>query len=827
MNDTGRQKRILEICDLLLAAEHPERTGLLERECADDHALRKSVEAMLGTIERAEQESQDRHGDSHSTDSSPPLTVAASFPPYLLGGGLRVARSGDTVADFVLGEELGQGGMGAVFKARRKNSSHDQQVAFKVLNAQMLTPELRLRFTTERDILARLRHPYIAGLIDGGTTAQGIPYLAMELVDGEPIDQFCDNRQLTISARLALLEKLADALQYAHQNLVIHRDIKPSNVLVTADGIPKLVDFGIAKLLPDHQTSPAETTDSQTDTPGSATDYFGSRAFTPDFASPEQILEGRASTASDVYSLGILAALLLTGCKPYELAEGSAKALVKAFEQTRVWRASSLLTEASDQQLQDAIVSNRQTTVQRLRKRLRGDIDTVLAKATHVDPERRYPSAQAFGQDLENHRKGKPVLARGDSLGYRTWSLIRLNRLAFSVVGATLVALSIGLVAALWQARIAKDRFSDLHKFAGIVIGDIYDTVSDLPGSTPTRELITNEAQRYLDKLAEQDLTDDQLLTDLALAYRRIADVQGWPSNANLGDSEGALRNYNKAQDVAEQITSENLAMRRARAQIYRRKADVLAWQGKVEEALLQLTNSQLMFEDLLAAQPNESNAYIDLAYNLINQGDKLGHPSFQNLGKTDDATNYYLDAVALLRERAKASQGEDRELLRSYSVALERAGTMALVANNTPGALQNFEQSRDIRLQLAARHPDHMNIQRDAGVAIEQIAKVQLQRNDHTQAIANFRLALATYIRLADIDPENTNAIRTVAIGRKNLANALLEVGDKTAALAEYQQAQVLLSALVENDPTSSQLRQELNELETQQKNLELEQSL
>lgn len=804
MQQKDREKRILEICEQVLEAPSGRRSDVLLEQCNEDAQLLAAVQAMLVFVDDTHQPAIDSSEDSD--------------PFNLLGSVTSPVAVGERVDDFVLLELIGRGGMGAVFRAARSNSSDAQQVAIKVLSAQIVTPELRLRFEIERDILSRLRHPYIAGLIDGGTIATGAPYLAMELVDGVPIDEYCDRHRLRIDERLALLEKVTQALQHAHQSLIVHRDIKPSNILVTTDGIPKLVDFGIAKLVSEPPVTDGAGSNSIASQPlrpfqAGATTYFGHQALTPNFASPEQLLEGKVSTASDIYSLGILATMLLTGRRPYELDITSPRSVLAALDGTRSWRASGIISQISRPQDLTTIARSRRTTVAKIKRRFQGDLDTVLAKATHPEAERRYVSVAAFGQDIASHRLGKPVLARGDSLRYRTWSLIRTNRLVFSVVGATVVALSVGLAAALWQAEIANNRFHDLHQFSSVVIGDIYNSVADLPGSMSTRRLIAQEAQHYLDKLASEGLDDVTLLADLSLAYRRIADVQGRPSSANLGQSALALENYIKAQAIAEKIVNETPAQRRARAQIYRRKGDLLAWQGNVERGIVELKRSRAMLQALQQAQPDNVIARIDYAYNLINLGDRAGHPSFQNVGLPVAASEYYSQAIKLLGSAAEGAT--NRELLRSYSVALERMGTMQLSDNKLVSAQSNFEASRDIRLQLVADHPEHMDIQRDAGVAMEQIGKVRQRRGDVSGAIADFEGALGVYLSLYALDPTDVSGKRTVAIGRENLGAALVQHGDSKAALTQFSKAEKLLLELLISDPQAPRLVEKLADVQ------------
>ncbi len=783
MKNTDYQKKVLVLCEAALETAHADRATLLDAECANLPGLRADVEAMLERVQLEESEAE--------TDSA----------RYLLGTpALHAARPGDDIADFRLQAKIGSGGMGDVYRASRLNAAFEQDVAIKVLHAQILTPELRLRFNREREILARMHHPYIAGLIDGGTTEHGVPYLVMEFINGVPIDTYCDQQRLPMNERLILLEKVATALQYAHQNMTIHRDIKPGNVLVTNDGIPKLVDFGIAKLVANPTTGAS-----------GATTLFGSHVFTPDYASPEQILEGEVSTSSDIYSLGTLAIEILTGRRPRELGKLSAAGLINTLENSPTPHASTLLKNSAAQPSIEHIASVRATTPRALKRILKGDLDMVLGQATNRLPGRRYANAEDFGRDLANVRRGYRVMARSDSLGYRIWSFIRTYRLAVSVTGATVFALSVGLMAALWQARIAEERFVDLHSFARAVLGDIYDSIVDLPGSTPTRKLITDEAQHYLDRLASSNLDDPQLQSVLALSYKRLADVQGLPTNANLGNSTNALANYYKAEELVERIRNETPEQRRVRAQIYKRMADVLAWQGDLNAAHGKIEQALTLFRQLHADAPDSPQAVVDLAYTLTKLGDALGHPSFPNLGKTAEASSAFADGLALVESAVALSTAPDWELRRTYSVLLERSGTMALVSNDTPKALSLFTRSHDVRVALARARPDHTDIQRDAGVASEKLADVYQASGDLTKALSQYRTALGVYKRLAEIDPENANAQRTLAIGRENLAEALVNNGDFTAARSQYTQALEIHAKLVEQDPDSPHLRTRL----------------
>lgn len=802
MRDPNYQKRLLALCEALIDCKPDELEARLETECAGDQKLRAGVEAMLARVVQNSNEDLEFAAASYSVNNQLPPPIAPT--------------TGDQIVGFRLHERLGRGGMGEVFRGVRVDASFSQNVAIKVLHAQILTPDLRLRFNQEREILARMHHPYIATLIDGGTTDKGVPFLIMELVNGEPIDEYCDRKRLPLSERIALLEKVAAALQYAHQNLTIHRDLKPNNVLVTEDGIPKLVDFGIAKLL----TSPDQSESNDRQQPG-ATTLFGQRVLTPDYASPEQVLHGNISISSDIYSLGILAIALLTGRKPYELSKLSARDMLNVMERSTTKRASALLKQPGAIPHVTAIAQARSSTPGRLRRAINGDLDTVLARATNREPSRRYASAEEFGRDLANARNGLPVMARGDALSYRIWSFIRTNRLAASVTAATLAALGIGLVAALWQARIAEERVTDLHGFARTVLGDIYDSVADLPGSTPTRKLMADEAQHYLDRLASSGFNNPQLRRDLALAYKRLADVQGLPTNANLGESANALTNYRKAQAIAEQLTNESPTDLKARAQIYKRMADVLAWQGDIHDARDKLEQSLGLFTELLKDRPKAPEALVDFAYNLVKLGDILGHPSFPNLGLTDDAERAYEEGLSLLTEPANST--DDWELRRCYTLLLERSGTMALLRNDTPKALREYTLSKNLRVEMANARPDHADMQRDAGIASEKIADLYQAQGRHADALLHYEAALVIYKHLVQIDPENANALRTLAIGRENLAEALMAVAKNSTARAEYRAAETIRLRLLERDPDSQRLRRELRKTQEQLARLRL----
>ncbi len=344
---------------------------------------------------------------------------------------------GALIGPYRLASELGQGGMGAVWLAERADGEVRRPVALKLPLVSLHSHTLAERFTRERDILAQLTHPRIARLYDAGITDRGQPYLALEYVEGEKITSYCDQRRLGLKPRLQLFLQVLGAAQYAHTNLIVHRDLKPANILVNNEGDVRLLDFGIAKLLTDGEANETELT------------RIGGRALTPDYASPEQIAGNTVTTASDVYSLGVVLYELLTGGRPYKLKRDTRSGLEEAILGAEPARPSQAATGETTTQA-------RGTTPKRLSRGLRGDLDTIILKALSKQPSQRYATADAFAQDIERYLAGQAVLAQPESAWYRSRKFVLRNKLAVGSAVAVIAALSIGLGIALREARIAQ-----------------------------------------------------------------------------------------------------------------------------------------------------------------------------------------------------------------------------------------------------------------------------------------------------------------------------------------------------------------------------------
>lgn len=359
-------------------------------------------------------------------------------------------KPGELIGLYRILRVLGRGGMGEVYLCERADDQYRKQVAIKLVSSGLISRQIQNRLRTERQILATLDHPNIARLLDGGTTAEGVPYLVMEYVEGEPIDSYCDRRQLTIGERLDLFRIVCSAVQAAHRNLIVHRDLKPTNILVTADGTPKLLDFGIAKLLDVRQT--AHTV---------AMTQADIRILTPDHASPEQIRGQPITTASDVYVLGVLLYELLAGRRPFKV-EGLRLIDIERLicEQPPVLPSQALSPAEMSREELELTAAQRRTTVVRLRRQLAGDLDNIILMAMRKEPERRYGSVEQLAADVGNHTSGMPVIARRDTWSYRARKFVGRHSLGVTLVGALAVVL-VGFAAAMYvqaeRIRLQRD----------------------------------------------------------------------------------------------------------------------------------------------------------------------------------------------------------------------------------------------------------------------------------------------------------------------------------------------------------------------------------
>jgi serine/threonine-protein kinase len=499
-------QRLNRVLDPALELPLEQRAAFLDRACAGDPALRTRAERLLQACQQAE----------HFLDEPAPL-FAASLLEHSVPESIDPTDVGMQVGPYRLVRELGHGGMGAVYLAERADDQFRHRVALKLIRRGMDNHAIR-RFMEERQILASLSHPNIARLLDGGVTGDRLPYFAMEYVEGTRIDHYCDTRRLAVTARLDLFVRVCQAVQYAHRNLIVHRDLKPSNILVADDGQVKLLDFGIAKLLATRE-------------PRTELTQPGIRLMTPEYASPEQVRGDPISTASDVYALGVLLYELLTGHHPYG-APGQYdvhRAILEQDPPCPSVAVSRTLTPEGGVAVTPARVSDaRNSSIDKLRRALRGDLDTIVLRAMTKEPERRYATAEQLAADIERHRAGLPVVARRDTHGYRAQKFVRRHPFSVAAVAAfVLLLVGFSAVATIQSARLRAEaeRVRSERDKAQQVTGfltemfNMSDPLGGRGNALRAREVLDAGAARIERDLNNQPELQAQLMKTVGGAY--------------------------------------------------------------------------------------------------------------------------------------------------------------------------------------------------------------------------------------------------------------------------------------------------------------------
>lgn len=473
------------------------RRAFVDRECGGDARLRGELMSLL----------------AHASDQAADRLERPIDP-----GTRRVVRALAGLGDDLVGRTLGRdrivrvvasGGMGTVYLAHR-DADPSRPVALKLLHEHAEPGEVVARFHAESEVLASLDHPGIARYLDSGETDDDRPYYVMEFIDGRAIHEYCDALALDVPARVALAAKVCDAVAHAHKNLVVHRDLKPANVLVDREGNPRLVDFGIAKLLHDHdpRTHAGQTR--------------STRVMTPEYCSPEQARGERITTASDVYSLGVILHELLTGSLPHRFESYSPEAVARALAEEAP-RPGAVIA-ALDPQTADAVARRRSTTPARLRRALRGDLDNVVATALRVDPQRRYATVDRLAEDLRRHLRGETVSARPDSFAYRVTKLARRHRAMFAATLVGAVTCVLGAFGVLWQSRLAKEESHRARVITDLLVDVIGDSAPD-PASGPVAQVILDRARQKIERRAALDpYSRAATLTAIGRIYARIGD---------------------------------------------------------------------------------------------------------------------------------------------------------------------------------------------------------------------------------------------------------------------------------------------------------------
>jgi serine/threonine protein kinase len=781
-------QRVRPILESALELDPASRASYLDGACADS-ILRGEVESLIASHEQA--------GTDVLTPGHPLSVDFDQETRFRLPPGKRIGA-------YEILEEIAVGGMGAVYRAVRADGQYDQQVALKIVRSELGAEFTATRFKNERQILASLNHPNIAKILDGGTTAEDVPYFVMELVEGQRLDEYCDAQELATTQRLNLFLHVCSAVQYAHQRLIIHRDIKPGNILVTAEGVPKLLDFGIAKILDSNETAnqPAQTISLV-------------RLLTPEYASPEQVKGEPITTASDVYSLGVVLYELLTGRTPYNVPTHTPHEVSRAICEAEPEKPSTAVRRALSSGQEHELVSPaaparsevRESSLEKLSKRLRGDLDNIVLMALRKEPQRRYASVEQFAQDIRRHLEHLPVIARQVTFGYRASKFITRHKAGVAAAVLVTVVLLISLGVTLRQARVAQRRFNDARQLANSLIFEVHDSIQDLPGSTPVRKLIVDRALHYLDSLSQESRGDLSLQRELAAAYERVGMVQGHYLQNNLGDTHGGLISYQKALKIRQQIaaqsrdSSDGLSLARA----YRLVSNQQWALGDHAGALRNITEAVATAEALNNAHPKDLKILSELGstYEIAAQIQSRRYAG----GPVDDASSRenYRKAAAI-DESMLAIDPEDLKTLNGYAIDLSHLGDSFKGADRNV-ALGYYEKELEIEKKLHQRSTD-IRYARGVAVAYGDIALLYDQMGDHSRALENNARDLAIYEELIRVDPQNTLLQQGLAIAYANTANQIGWTGGTAQSLDYMDKSLKIMRGVVVSAPENQQQR-------------------
>ena len=615
-----RWNRIEEIFQSALERPSSERSEYIAQACGDDKELLAEIESLLAS---------DAGGDTTFRSMVEADVQKLAQAPSSSEIGLRIGP-------YRLVRELGSGGMGVVYLAVRSDDQYFQFVAIKMIRKGLEWPSLVQRFRAERQILATLTHPNIGAILDGGETEDGRPFIVMEYVEGQPITLNSESRGLSIRQRVELFRSVCSAVHYAHQKLVIHRDIKPSNVLVTPEGVVKLIDFGVSKpLVPELCSGGVPQTESW------------QRLMTPDYASPEQLRGQELTTATDVYSLGVLLFELLTGSRPYALGELSPAAAERLVCEQETRRPSSV-----------------HGLPNRIRKELSGDLDRIVLMAMEKDPSRRYLSAQHLEEDLVRFLQGRPVLARKSTSLYRLSKFLQRHKVASLMTCATLVVLVGSVLFSRWQSRRADRRVKQMATLADSAISDMTEKLQLSSTSVETQAAMFQSALNYLNQLRHSSGDDPRLLLELSKAYERVGDLQGSPFVANLGNSGIAVASYQEALRAAIEAHTRLPGEESTETLIeaYQRLADMESFLGNIGEARDDYRKSLSVALAFWQEKPNDPARRRVLAMNYSGLGD-VELSSLQ----PDKALEGYREGFRIFGNDLTGQEDHDRTLTKLY----------------------------------------------------------------------------------------------------------------------------------------------------------------
>jgi eukaryotic-like serine/threonine-protein kinase len=768
----------------VLALPSGERQALIEIRCGEDALLKSEIYSLLRAC--AEEE------------------VLAAVRLREARTDARTGLDRKRVGAYEIDRLIGRGGMGAVYVAHRADGTFDKQVAIKLIDLPLATDLFRERFRMERQILAGLNHPLIARLLDGGVTGDGEPFLVMEYVDGVPIHRFCEDHRLSVAERLLLFKSVCEAVQFAHQNLVVHRDLKPDNILVMEDGTPRLLDFGTAKLL-----SPSA------DGMGSEFTRQGFQSFTPQYASPEQVLGNPITTASDTYSLGMLLYLLLTDVLPYELKEFTTAEMVRVICEQPPRRPT--LPGSGD-------------------KRIDADLEAILLKSLRKGPGERYLTAVQFALDVQAYLDGRTVSARRGTMRYRAGKFVRRHRIALFGAALVTASLTAGVAGIVWQAKVADrerrravDTSAEMRQLSNSLLNELDEAIKELPGSSGVQKLLVTRVLDHLDRTSKSAAGDRLVQLDLANAYTRLGNIQGNPYDQNLGDTAGALVSLDKAfviaQSLAASAARDHEALR-ALASVEQARSEVLWGVGKTPEAVESMQAATQAYERLVAER-DATPALISeagAAYGTL--GDELGQPGTPSLGDLAGAIDAYRKNIRL-DERALSLDPNFPRARRGLGIVQLKIGNVE-IETDPAQALEDYQLAEERFDALPESKQDGLSTLRIRANVVRKKATAMRELGEYAQAIPLFDQALAIQKQIAAADPKDNRSLFDVyvdltqkAYDYEYAADPALEADPKkrrrdlALAIPLLKEAQTIAVQLLKQNPSNEDRKASLADVQ------------
>ncbi len=808
-----RYERLYELFSAALDLEPGDRSDFLRKACADDAELHDGIESLLA-----------RHQDVPTDDASAMAMTLQSPAPQ--------DASPKRIGSYRIIRELGRGGMGVVYLGMRDEDRFKRRVAIKVLKRGLDTEEILGRFDLERQLLAALNHPNIARMYEAGQTEDGLPYFTMEYIEGTPLEKYCDQQRLPIAQRLELFRSVCSAVHYLHKNLVVHRDLKPGNILVTRDGTPKLLDFGIAKLInPELSLIVGDPTAPEV------------RVMTPEYASPEQVRGDPITTASDIYSLGVILYQLVSGHRPYQLKRHLRAEIERVICEEDPEKPSTAISrieesdfgdddpESSSTITPESVSRSRGARPDRLRKRLAGDIDTIVLMAMRKEPWRRYQSAEQLSDDLDKHLHGLPVIARRDTMGYRSSKFVSRHRVGVAV---TVVIAGILVSLALFSTRMAQiatqgrdDAIAaraevesqkaatvvsraraaklaeDVQGFVSTVLLNVDKAVRKLDGSLAVRHLIVDAAMGSLEDLVEDMGEDDpRLRSTLANWYDVVGDLKGGIRSESLGDTDGARENYTAAFEIRKELADndDDPVYQSALATSYIRLGDVDIQIGATSNALESYEQALMILEkvglDDWRGQHRRTT--------VLNQ---IG-ATLQKRGELESAKHYYEQSLAVA-EAAHAKYPAESALHRDVGVVTVRLAYLHQTRGDYDKAVRLYEDNVRIRDALLDAEPDSGRAKRDVALARLFLGDAMLARGDTKGVAPHFRVFLVMCRARSESNPDSVRAERDLVVAYEGMARSQVAAGDWAGAALSYQQTRWRAESLSDTDPANTQYRQ------------------